>query len=74
MMVTLVPPEFVSVTACVWLVPTATPPKLMFEGLSVICPLAANAVDARKRIAGKKANKRNPHGIPLQQGEELLTV
>lgn len=72
--VTFVPPEFVSVTACVWLVPTATPPKLTFVGLSVICPLPANALEARRRIAEKKADKRNPHGIPLQQGEELFTV
>lgn len=73
-MLTFIPPEFVRVTVCVWLVPTATLPKVTVEGLSVICPLPANALEARKRIAEKTTNKRNPHGISLQQGEELFTV
>ena len=69
----MVPPEFVRVTACVWLAPTVTLPKLMVEGLSVICPPAPNAFDGMERIAKEKTNKRNLHEISLQQGELFTT-
>jgi hypothetical protein len=61
-------PEFVSVTARVWLVPTEMLPKLTLDGFSVICALA-NAFEVRQRIAEKKTNTRNPQEISLQQGE-----
>lgn len=73
-MVNLVPPEFVSVTVCIWLAPTAMLPKFTAEGLGVIWPLPANALEARKRMAEKRDSKRNPDRISLQQGEELFTV
>ena|SRR5438552_2256526 len=72
-MLTFEPPEFVSVTGVVWLVPTETLPKLMVEGLSAICPLPPNALEVRERIAERKTNQRNPHGISLHLGE-LFTV
>jgi hypothetical protein len=68
-MLTFDPPEFVSVTGFVWLVPTEMLPKLTVEGLSVICPLPPNALEVRERIAERKTNKRNPHGISLHLGE-----
>ena len=72
-MLTFDPPVFVRVTDFVWLAPTETLPKLMVEGLNVICPLPPNAFEVRERIAEKKTNKRNPKKISLHLGE-LFTV
>jgi hypothetical protein len=64
-MVNFQPPEFVRTTGCVWLMPTEMLPKLRVEGFSVICPLAADALEVRERIAEKRTNQRNPHEISL---------
>ena len=39
--VTVVPPEFVIVTGCVWVAPTCTFPKLTLAGVAASCPAAS---------------------------------
>jgi hypothetical protein len=73
-MLSLEPPEFFRVTACFWLVPTETPPKLIVEGFTVSCPLAAEAGEVSANIAEKRKNERNPHEIPLHFVHKVFTA
>lgn len=59
LMVTLEPPEFVRVTAWVWLVPTGTPLKVTIEGFAESCPLAANKVEERATTANSEGKIPN---------------
>lgn len=57
------PPGFVTVTACVWLVPTLTALKLIVEGFNMSCPPPANAVEDREKIARNKQRQTNSNGM-----------
>jgi hypothetical protein len=73
-MVNFEPPEFASVTDCVWLLPTETLPKLMVEGFTVSCPVAPDACEVSARIVEKRKNKRNPREISLHLEPKLFTA
>lgn len=68
------PPEFVRVTACVWLVPTVTPTKLTFEGLTASVPLPANAVELKVKIAANERSETNLNGILVHFGPRFFTA
>jgi hypothetical protein len=85
-MLTFELPGLVMVTACVWVAPTDTLPKLMEAGFTVSCPLEpdpdleASAGDVSATTSEKqknekqKKNERNLREIPLQSGPKFFTA
>src|SRR4029077_1749141 len=65
-------PEFVRLTACVWLVPIGMPLKLMVEGFNVSCPLA-NAAEDRTKITKDRQRQINPDGMLFFEPRFLTT-
>lgn len=70
LMVIFEPPEFAKATDCVWLMPTATLPKLMLEGLTTSCPVPATACELNARSSEKRKSEQNPLCTQL----EYLTI